>query len=201
MIDTMSKEHTVIEISEHEVDDSIKILIQSFYESPQIPILIKKPQHTKTIILHLIQLYKETGTIKLFGIKKEERLVCIGLCIDSDAHPSRFQMILFGWMLIRTVGLKGVSQVWIYYKKKPTYEKRCLELILYGTVKGYQQHGYGRAMLNFLYEYARQHQYGGVTGVTNTSRPAFQFYMRDGWVVDKEFIIGKYRICWVRKKV
>jgi GNAT superfamily N-acetyltransferase len=137
----------------------------------------------------------------VFGIKKGEEITCVGICIDSDSKPSFFRMIMFGFSVLSTLGYKGVHQFWLYNKNKPSYDKRCLELIFYGTRLRDQQKGYGRSMLNFLYEYAKKHGYGGVTGATNTSKPAYHFYIRDGWIVDTQFTIEKYSICWVRRIV
>jgi hypothetical protein len=197
----MSNENEVVALSKQDEPELIEIVSQAFHDSPQLPALIEKPHHTKTILTNLIKLYKKTGTIQSFGIRNKGKLVCVGLCIDSDAKPTLRSTMRFGFSVITNLGLKGVHQFWIYNKNKPTYEKKCLELILYGTQAKDQQKGYGRAMLNFLYDFATRNKYGGVTGVTNTSRPAFAFYMRDGWIVDTEFTIGSYKICWVRRKL
>lgn len=197
----MLLESEVIELSDHDEPDIIGIISEAFYETPQIPSLIEKPEHTKTVITNLIDLYKKTGTIKTFGIKKGNRLICIGLCIDSNVKPNLFRTIKFGFLLLKTLGIKGLHQFWIYDKNKPKYDKICLELILYGTLPNYQKKGYGRKMLNFLYDFAKNNNYGGVTGVTNSIKPAFKFYMKNGWIVDKEFFIGNYKLCWVRRKV
>ncbi|PNX45961.1 MAG: hypothetical protein BV459_07430 [Thermoplasmata archaeon M11B2D] len=197
----MSLEHTVVELHTQEEPMFMEIIITAFQNSPQVPALIEKPQATGTIIRNLIKFYEKTGTIKTFGITKDDMLICVGLCIDSDCKPGFFKTMTFGASLLRTLGFKGVYQFWVYHKNKPSYDKKCLELLLYGTKSGYQQKGYGRLLLNFLYDYARNNGYGGVTGVTNTCRPAFRFYMKDGWSIDKEFDVDGYRICWVRRIV
>jgi|GEM_PF-2340406 len=197
----MSLNHNVVELQKQDAHSSLGILITAFHDSPQVPALIEKPQHTEKIIRSLLKLYEKTGTIKTFGIKKDDMLICVGLCIDSDSKPGFFKTMTFGVSLLRALGIKGMYQFWIYHKNKPSYDNKCLELLFYGTKSGYQQKGYGRILLNFLYDYARNNGYGGVTGVTNTSKPAFRFYMKDGWIIDTEFDIDGYRICWVRRVV
>jgi GNAT superfamily N-acetyltransferase len=197
----MIPDHTVIELQQQDEAEAMEIIITAFHDAPQVPALIKKPQETKTVIQSLAKLYKKTDTVKTFGIKKDNVLICVGLCIDSDAKPGYLSTLIFGFSLARSLGLKGAYQFWVYKKTKPTYEKKCLELLFYGTKKTYQKKGYGRVLLNFLYEYAKKNNYEGVTGVTNTSRPAFSFYMKEGWSVDTEFMIDSYRICWVRRHV
>jgi GNAT superfamily N-acetyltransferase len=197
----MPPEYEITELHKQQEPEYMEILSAAFHDLPQIPALIEKPKHTKTLIRNLFKLYEKTGSIKTFGIQKDNALICVGVCIDSDSTPSLFRTITFGFSLFRTLGIKGVQQLWMYNRNKPTYDKKCLELIFYGTRASFQQKGYGRAMLNFLYDYAKKNGYGGVTGVTNTSRPAFHFYMRDGWIVDRKFVIENYTICWVRRIV
>ncbi|MBN1280239.1 MAG: hypothetical protein JXA00_01175 [Candidatus Thermoplasmatota archaeon] len=191
----------VVELSEQETAEGMTLVYHAFAQSPQMPVLMDKPYHTASVLQSLVELYADNGTIKTFGIKDQGRLVCVGLCVDSDAKPSLRKTLTFAHGILRTLGVRGMHQFWVYHRHKPRYEKRCLELMLYATTSEDQQKGYGRAMLEFLYEYAHAHRYGGVTGVTNTSRPAFHFYMRDGWVVDAEFRVHGYRICWVRRNV
>ncbi len=197
----MSQDHEVIELHERDEPEYMQIIIKAFQESPQVPALMEKPKHTGIIIRKIFSMYKKSGSIKTFGIKKDKDFLCVGICIDSDSKPEFFRTIIFGLTVLRTLGYKGVHQFWAYNKNKPDYEKRCLELIFYGTLSKDQQKGYGRSMLKFLYDYAKKNGYGGVTGATNTSRPAYHFYMRDGWTVDTQFTIEKHIICWVRRIV
>lgn len=192
------KKYTVVELSKQDEPEYMDIIIQAFHDLPQIPILIEKPEKTERIIKKLVKLYEKTGTIKVFGIRENDKIICVGFCIDSDSKPGLFKVLRFGVSLFTTLGLEGIREFWVYNKNKPEYEKKCLELFFYGTRATHQRQGYGARMLQFLYEYAKKSGYGGVTGVTNTSRPAFHFYMRGGWIVDKEFRIGKYTLCWVR---
>ena len=191
----------VIELSDSHEKDIIHISSKAFSEAPQIPVLIEKPNHTKTIFENLYYMYKGTGKTRSFGIKKSDKLVCVGFCIDSDLKPKFIKKNKFGLILLKTLGFDGLRQFIKCEKNKPDYDKVCLELVLYGTLPSYQKQGLGRQMLNFLYDYAKKNNYGGVTGVTNSIRPAFKLYMRDGWIVDKEFYISNYKLCWVRRIV
>jgi hypothetical protein len=197
----MVVDHAVIELPTIHEPEYMEIVIQAFQESPQVPALMEKPKHTGIIIRNLLRMYAKSGSIKTFGIHDDAGLVCVGICIDSDSKRSFVRTILFGWTVLHTLGYRGLRQFWSYHKNKPHYEKRCLELIFYGTRLQDQQKGYGRSMLHFLYTYAKTNGYGGVTGATNTSKPAFHFYMRDGWIVDSQFPIDQYTICWVRRIV
>lgn len=194
----MNKPSKVIELSESEEQELIEISAIAFGISPQIPALICKPKYTKPILESLFYLYKGSGKTRSFGIKKDDKLVCVGFCIDSDINPSFSKKIKFGTVLLQTLGIKGIRQFLKCNKNKPKYEKTCLELLLYGTLPPNQNKGFGRQMLNFLFDFARKNNYGGVTGVSNSTKPAFKFYMRDGWIIDKEFYVENYKLCWVR---
>ena len=73
--------------------------------------------------------------------------------------------------------------------------------MLLGTLPSFQKKGFGRKMLNSLYDFAKKNNYDGITCVANSSRPAFKFYRREGWIVDKAFYIGNYHFCWMRHVV
>lgn len=194
----MSLEHKVVELEKQDEQEYMEIIIQAFRDSPQMPALITKPKQTTTILFHLLKLYEKTGTIKVFGIKKNDMMICVGLCVDSDVKPGVSQLMKFAVSILLNLGFHGLYQFWAYNKNKPHYEKKYLELLFYGTHTSYQQQGYGASLLQYLYRYAKENGYGGVIGVTNTSRPAFRFYKKTGWVVDKEFQVENYTICWVR---
>jgi ribosomal protein S18 acetylase RimI-like enzyme len=194
----MSVDHKVIELNKQDEQEFMRIIIQAFRDSPQVPALITKPEQTVTILSHLLKFYEKTGTIKVFGIKKNDAVICVGLCVDSDSKTGVFQLVKLMVPILLSLGLRGLYQFWLYSKNKPHYEKKYLELLFYGTHTSYQQQGYGASLLQYLYRYAKENGYGGVIGVTNTSRPAFRFYKKTGWVVDKEFHVGTYTICWVR---
>lgn len=197
----MSISLEVIELSESDELEIIEIISNAFFEMPQIPILIEKPQYTKTMVKLLINLYKGTGANRVFGIKKDDKIVCIGFCVDSNSKPNYIKFIKFGFLMLKTLGLKGIRQFLKCDKNKPKYEKTCLELMFFGTLPSFQKKGFGRKMLHYLYDFAEKNNYGGVTGVTNSSRPAFKFYIKNGWIVDKEFNVGNYDMCWVRRIV
>lgn len=197
----MCKEPRIVELNEHNEPEYMEIIIKAFQDSPQVPILINKPQYTEIIIRNLIKVYNKTGSIKIFGIKKDKKIICVGLCIDSDTKPGFLNVIKFGFSIFITLGFRGLHQFWLYNKNKPTYNKKCLELLFYGTRTMFQKKGYGRSMLNFLYGYAKKNRYEGVIGVTNTTRPAFNFYRKEGWIVDKQFLVDDDKICWVRRIV
>jgi len=197
----MQRKLKVIKLSESDETALIEIISKTFFKAPQLPGLIKKPQHTEKMIKNLVDLYKKTGKVQMFGIKKDEKLVCVGFCIDSDSKPGFFKLIKFGYLTIILLGLKGLKELYICDKNKPKYDKTCLELMFFGTLNSYQKKGLGKLMLNYLYECAKKNNYGGVTGVTNSIRPALKFYIKDGWIIDKEFNIENYKFCWVRQIV
>jgi len=83
-------------------------------------------------------------------------------------------------------------------REEPKYEGRYLELIIFGTLPAYQRQGLGRKMLNFLYNEAKSEEYKGVILVADRNTPAFSLYLKEGFIVDREFAMGEATLCWMR---
>lgn len=84
------------------------------------------------------------------------------------------------------------------HKEEPRYEERHLELVILGTLPTHQRMGCGRKMLRFLVEKAREEGYKGVILAANKDTPAFHFYLKEGFIVEKEFDVGEVTLCWMR---
>jgi len=197
----MKNKLEAIELNNSDESELIKIMTNSFSKLPQLSVLIKKPNKTEKFMKNLINLFKTTGKVKMFGIKKDGRILCCSFCVDSDAKPNVLSLLKFGFNMFILLGFSGLKELYVCDKNKPKYGKKCLELMLFGTLDNYQKKGLGKLMLDHLYDYARKNNYGGVTGVTNNIRPSFRFYIKEGWIIDKEFNTNDYRFCWVRKKI
>jgi hypothetical protein len=53
-------------------------------------------------------------------------------------------------------------------------------------------------MLNFLYNEAKREGYKGAILVADRNTPAFNLYLKEGFIVDKEFAMGEATLCWMR---
>jgi len=116
----------------------------------------------------------------LYGIRKDNRLVCASLSVDSTKKSIASALIRFIFAL-------------------PRYEERYLELALLGTLPAYQRRGFGRRMLQFLYDEAKRMNYKGIVLIVDRDVPAFRLYLKEGFVVDKELAVGGRRLCRMRR--
>ena len=176
----------------------IELFTQAFKEHPLIPALNAKPEATEPLMNAFLDCFGGTKRALLYGIRKDSKLVCASVSLDSTVEPSKPALMRFALALWRALGWRIVREFEVVHKEEPRYEDRYLELVILGTLPAYQQQGFGRKILNFLYDEAKREEYRGVILVADRNTPAFQLYSKEGFVVDKEFAIGKETMCWMR---
>lgn len=176
----------------------LELWAQAFREHPLIPALGAKPQATRAVMKTFLNFFGGTKGSLLYGIWKNGRLVCASLSLDSMSQPSILALIRFIFSLSRALGWRAAKELEVVHKEEPKYEGRYLELVILGTLPAYQQQGFGRKMLHFLYDKAREEGCKGVTLVADRNTPAFHLYLKEGFVVDKELTTGETALCWMR---
>ncbi|MDI6603150.1 MAG: GNAT family N-acetyltransferase [Patescibacteria group bacterium] len=145
-----------------------------------------------------INFFGETKSSLLYGIRKDNKLICASLSVDSTTKPSILRLIRFIFSLSRALGWQTAKKLEVVHKEEPKYKERHLELVLLGTLPAYQKQGLGKRILHFLYDKARKEGYKGIILVTGRDTPAFHFYLKEGFIVEKEFTIGDTTLCWMR---
>jgi len=175
----------------------LDLFTQAFEDQPLIPEL-DKPWANRTLLKTFIDFFGSSKISALHGIRMDGRLVCASLYIDSTAQPSTFAVIRFIILLLWKLGWRSVRALELVSRKKPRYRGRYIELAALGTSPPYQMRGLGRRMLRFLREKAKEEKYKGMILLAEESTPAFDFYTKEGFVVDEEFRLGKMTLCWMR---
>jgi ribosomal protein S18 acetylase RimI-like enzyme len=104
----------------------------------------------------------------------------------------------FIFALAQALGWRITREFEAVVREEPKYEGRYLELVVFGTLPAYQRQGLGRKMLNFLYNEAKREGYKGVILVADRNSPAFNLYLKEGFSVDRVFIMGGATLCWMR---
>jgi ribosomal protein S18 acetylase RimI-like enzyme len=165
---------------------------------PLIPALSAKPGATRAVMKAFMDFFGSTKSSSLYGIRKDNKLVCASLSLDSTTEPSKLALIRFILALWRAIGWRSGKEMEIIHREEPKYEGRYLELVILGTLPAYQKQGFGRKMLQFLYNKARREKYRGVTLVADKNTPAFNLYLKEGFVVDKELRVAGRTLCWMR---
>ena len=80
-------------------------------------------------------------------------------------------------------------------------DERRLELMLLGTHRDYQGQGLGRTMLRYLYGFAREQGYTSVVLEAAKHTPAFGFYQREEFEVEKEIELPSMPLCMMRRSL
>lgn len=177
-----------------------KVLLDLFDEAftayPLIPTLTDKPKARRKVLKAFLDFF---GGKKSFmhGIKKNDKILCASVSVDSKKEPSIFSLFRFIISLSFALGRKA-KELEIVHKEEPKYEERYLELVLLGTLPEHQRKGFGRMMLRFLKDFARKEGYKGIILVADVDTPAFNFYLKERFLADKEFEVGKTKLCWMR---
>lgn len=73
--------------------------------------------------------------------------------------------------------------------------------MLLGTRGNYQGQGLGRTMLRHLFGFARERDYASVVLETAKQTPAFGFYLREGFKVEKEISLPAMPLCMMRRSL
>ncbi len=176
----------------------LELLTQAFKEHPLIPALDAKPEATAPLMNAFLDCFGGARRVLLYVIRKDNKLVCASVSLDSTVEPSESALMRFIFSLYQALGWRIVREFGVIHKEEPKYEDRYLELIIFGTLPAYQRQGLGRKMLNFLYNEAKREGYKGAILVADRNTPAFNLYLEEGFIVDKEFAMGEATMCWMR---
>ncbi len=177
----------------------LKVLKQAFASHPMLPpgTPIKK---TEAMLELLIDSFGRAGKAYFYGILKDGELACVSFSVDSRYEPKGIAMAQFFFKFFRILGWKLTKDFIIGLSKRPKYKDPYFDLTLLGTLPDHHGKGLGKAMLGFLYDVAKKDGYSGVILGVAKETPAYHFYLKEGFVVDKEVSIGGMPLCHMRRK-
>lgn len=190
-----------VEVEQLKNSDRLELLelfTQAFKEHSLFPALDAKPEATGPLMKAFLDCFGGVNSVLLYGLRKEHNLVCASVSLNSKVEPSKPALMGFILALYRALGWRIAKEFEVVHKEEPIYEDRYLELLIFGTLPSYQRQGLGRKMLSFLYNEAKKEDYKGIILVTDRNAPAFQLYLKEGFVVDKEFAMEEATLCWMR---
>ena len=140
------------------------------------------------------------GHSHLFGIDKDGRLACVALATDPRHEPKGLAGALFFCRALPILGPVALAAFVRAFSGRPVYDQPYLELFLIGTVPGSQRQGLGKEMLRFLARFSVEQGFRGlILGVARNS-PAYGFYVREGFVADRELSYRGMPICCMRRE-
>jgi len=176
----------------------VELLAQAFTGHPLIPALGAKPEANRAVMRALVDFFGGTEGSLLYGIRRDDKLVCASLSIDSTVEPSTLPLMKFIFSLGIALGWEAGRGLEAVQKEEPEYEGRYLELVLIGTLLAYQRQGLARKVLHFLFDEAKRQEYKGIIVVADRNTPAYDLFLKEGFTAEKEFITGEIAQCWMR---
>lgn len=188
----------VEELKRSDKSELLDLFTQAFAGYPLILAFGTRTKNTMAVAKAFLDFFGGTKSSLLLGIRKDDRLICGSLSMDSTEEPSVFASIRLFLALWRALGWRAVIELEKFHKEEPKYDERYLELVVLGTLPAFQRQGFGRRMLQFLYNEAKRRGYKGIVLNVDRDTPAFRFYLKEGFSIDKEFTTRGITLCWMR---
>ena len=175
------------------------VLRQAFATHPMLP-QGTPVQTTEAMLELMIDSFGGKGKSHLYGIRKQGILACVSFSVDAHYELKGIPMIWFFFRLFRILGWHLTKNFISVFSKRPKHTNSYLDLTLLGTLPDYHGQGLGRMMLRFLYDFARDKGYHGIILGVAKETPAYHFYVKEGFVVDKEVFFGNMLLCHMRRE-
>lgn len=179
-------------------DEIVEVFGAAFREHPLLP-ADPSGRRSRLMATSLLDAFASAPDVRLFGVRREGRLDCAAFVFDADYEPRGLALILLLFRMVRVLGWRMSRTFGKVLSEKPSGEGRRLELMILGTRTECQGQGLGRAMMHHIYEFARGRGYQSVVLEVAKETPAFGFYLREGFLVDKEIALPIMPLCLVRR--
>ena len=165
------------------------------------PLLPPDPSGGKARLMAkaILDAFKPAPDARLFGIRRDGRLDCAAFVYDSAYEPRGLSMMLFLIRMIRIAGWRMTRTFARALAENPKGKERRLELMLLGTRTGCQKQGLGRAMMQFVFKFARERGYESVVLGVAKETPAYGFYRREGFLMEREIEFPVMPLCLLRR--
>ncbi|MFC1514894.1 GNAT family N-acetyltransferase [Candidatus Omnitrophota bacterium] len=197
----MLKDMQIKPLESSEREAALHLLCEAFREHPMLPPGI--PHETTQILFRFM--FDEFGSKDsacFHGIKDtSDNLVCAALTLSNADEPGLWDAVRYTLSFFRILGWSLALSFLRVHASKPKRTTPHLELLLLGTLPSSQKGGLGRAMLRYLYRYAKDKGYVGITLEVVKNSPAYDFYCREGFVTDKTVYVKGMPLCLVHRKL
>jgi len=207
----MNHEAKIEQLTALDKPELIDLFSAAFRDTQPIPVFKVKPELEKRYMRATFDYVMGKKNTLLYGIREDGKIVCALLASDSLVKPSVLASIKFfipmialaGISLPRAMGWRKAKEFVafirkVYWDEMPRYEERYFILEFFGTLPAYQRRGFGRKVLRFLYEKAKNEGCRGIIVSTSPAIPGFYLYRKEGFKVEKEFTLGEITLCWMR---
>ena len=177
--------------------EAVEVIGEAFADHPHMP-PDPSGRRSRQLVSTLVNTFVTAPDARLFGIRRNGCLDCAALVCDACYEPRGFRLFLFLIRMVRILGWTMSRAFAQILSEKPRREERQLELMLLGTRSDCQQDGLGRTMIRHILSFAREHGYQSVVLEVAKETPAFGFYRREGFLVDKEVELPTMPLCFLR---
>jgi len=179
--------------------EACELLAQAFGNYPLAESFGLNPEATRKIIEASSDII-EVEDIWSYGIWKDDKLVCISISIGKLPILTKVRLYLRFILPLSRLLKWRMARFIPVMMGRPKHKGQSLEFMSFGTLPSYQRQGFGRKMLQFIYEEAKKEKYDGINLWTARGRPAFLLYSKEGFQMEKEFtLFGGIPLCWMRK--
>lgn len=176
----------------------VDLLAKSFTGHPLIPILSTRPKATHAVMAAFVDFFGSMKGSLVYGIRKDRKLVCAALAIDSSRESSALPLMRFVFSLAVALGWEAGREMESALKEMPEKPGRYLEVILIGTLPEYRQQGMAEQMLHFLEDEAERRGFNGILAIAERDSPVCNIYGHEGFACERELAIGNTAQCWMR---
>lgn len=185
-------------LTETQQAEAIDVLATAFRNHPLLP-SDPSGRRSHLMAVAIFDAFASAPDATLFGISREGRLACVAFVFADGYEPTGLTLVWFLWRMVRVVGLRMCRTMARAMSEKRNGDGRRLELILLGTRTDYQGLGLGRRMLRHLFDFAHERGYTSVVLEAPKQTPAFGFYLREGFEVEKEISLPTMPLCMMRR--
>ncbi len=202
--DAVVTAHCLDELSDSDRARIVRLLGEAFAAHPMIPPDPpgKPPNWGATLMMDtMLTVFSKAPDARILCIHRDEEPACVAFVHEYGYEPSKLDTIKLMWRMVRVLGIRLLASCMRVFATKHPGDDRRLELLILGTRAQCQGQGLGRAMLRDLYDYARRRGYVAVTLEAAKAPPAFDFYEREGFFVEKEVLFGDHTLCLMRREL
>ncbi len=178
----------------------VETIAVAFADHPMMPPGISAKKRRR-MVRAMLQAFAKAPDAKLFGIGRNGDLACAAFVYDAAFEPRGWTLTVFLFQMLRVFGWSMGRTFARVLSEKPSNEGRSLELMLLGTCTDAQGQGLGRAMLRHIFEFAAIQGYDSVILEVAKETPAFNFYLSEGFLVDKEMALPTTPLCFLRRPI